>query len=191
MDQKPTSRINLREFKAISHAISTYEDLTVLNQHMVEGICRSFKIKACSIFLYDDRERQLFRVTSYGLSDDYIRKGPIIVDHNRNPETLSGEVVFYQDLKTDNRVLFPEAAMAEGILSMLSVPIKYHEHVLGLIKMYHSDPWILHEDDLDAFCVLAAHLGLRIEHTGLRNFFEMVKAAAASLPLRMIQGLGV
>jgi hypothetical protein len=74
---------------------------------------------------------------------------------------------------------------------MLSVPIKYHEHVLGLIKMYHSDPWILHEDDLDAFCVLAAHLGLRIEHTGLRNFFEMVKAAAASLPLRMMQGLGI
>lgn len=191
MEQKPVSRITLREFKAISHAISTYEDLTVLNQHLVEGICSAFKIKACSIFLYDDREQQLFRVTSHGLSQEYLRKGPIIVDHNKNPETLSGEAVFYQDLRNDARVLFPEAAMEEGISSMLSVPIKYHEYVLGLIKLYHNDPWMLHEDDLDAFCVLGAQLGLRIEHTGLRNFFEMVKAAAGNLPLRMMQGLGL
>ncbi|TWI70736.1 GAF domain-containing protein [Desulfobotulus alkaliphilus] len=191
MEQKPASRITLREFKAISHAISTYEDLTVLNHHLVEGICKAFNIKACSIFLYDDRENQLFRVVSHGLSETYLSKGPIIVDDNKNREALSGKVVFYQDIENDERVLYPKEAMAEGIMSMLSVPIKYHEHTLGLLKMYHSDPWILHEDDQDSFCVLAAHLGLRIEHTGLRNFFEMVKAAAGSLPLRMMQGLAL
>lgn len=190
MPENRSPRISLREFKAISHAISTYEDLTVLNHHLVEGLCRSFKIHGCCILLYDDRQEQLFRVTSYGLSDAYLSKGPIVVN-DQTRECMKGEVVFYEDFQNDSRVLYPEAAKAEGLVSMLSVPIKCHETVLGLLKMYHKDSWILHEEDLDACCVLAAQLGLRIDHTGLKNFFEMVKAAAGSLPLRMLKGLAV
>jgi signal transduction protein with GAF and PtsI domain len=188
MAGKPDARIQLREFKAISYAISTYEDLSVLHRHLVEGVCSAFRVKACSIKLYDDREKELFRVASCGLSRNYLKNEPIIVQ-GENMECLNGEVIFYEDIRKDKRVINPEAAEKEGIVSMLSVPIKYGRAVLGVLKMYHDAPWILHEDDLDAFTVFARHLGLRIEYTGLRNFFETVKAAAGSLPLRMLEDI--
>lgn len=188
MTGKPESRIRLMEFKAISYAISTYEDLSMLNRHLVEGVCSAFRIKGCSIKLYDDREKELFRVASCGLSSNYLKNEPIIVT-GENQECLNGEVIFYQDIRHDTRVVNPDAAEKEGIVSMLSVPIKYGDAVLGVLKMYHNAPWILHEDDLDSFTVFARLLGLRIEYTGLRNFFETVKAAAGSLPLRMIKDL--
>lgn len=188
MGGKPEARIQLREFKAISYAISTYEDLGMLQRHLVEGVCTAFKIKACSIKLYDDREKELFRVASCGLSRNYLKKEPIIVS-GENKECLNGEVIFYEDIRKDNRVVNPDAAEKEGIVSMLSVPIMYGKAVLGVLKMYHDVPWMLHDDDLDAFRVLAKHLGLRIEYTGLRNFFETVKAAAGSLPLRMLEDI--
>ncbi|MGM0418178.1 MAG: GAF domain-containing protein [Thermodesulfobacteriota bacterium] len=188
MSDKPEARIRLWEFKAISYAISTYEDLAVLQRHLVEGVCSAFRIKACSIKLYDDREKELFRVSSCGLTTNYLKNEPIIVS-GENKECLNGEVIFYEDIRKDSRVINPEAAEKEGIVSMLSVPIKYNKAVLGVLKMYHDAPWILHEDDLDAFKVFSRHLGLRIEYTGLRNFFETVKAAAGSLPLRMLKDI--
>jgi len=36
---------------------------------------------------------------------------------------------------------------------------------------------------------LAELLGLVIENNGLRNFFERVRSALESLPLRMLEGL--
>ncbi|MFP4036729.1 MAG: GAF domain-containing protein, partial [Desulfobacteraceae bacterium] len=100
-----------------------------------------------------------------------------------------GEPVFVEDMQNDPRVQYPEAAAREGIVSMLSVPIPSHGHMIGMIRIYNSEPWALHQDDVDAFCVLAEHLGLVIENNGLRNFLEKVKMAISDLPLRMLEGL--
>ena len=56
MTQEPPRRIDLRAFKTISRAISTYEDLNILIHHFVEGVARAFKVKGASILLYDEVE---------------------------------------------------------------------------------------------------------------------------------------
>ena len=82
MGKAPERRIFLKEYKAISRAISTYEDFSLLTSHLAEGICMSFKVKACSLLLYDDREKQLFHVSSCGLSQKYLGKGTIVWDRD-------------------------------------------------------------------------------------------------------------
>ncbi|MDY0040859.1 MAG: GAF domain-containing protein [Desulforhabdus sp.] len=188
--QQPDRRIFLREFAAISHAISTYSDVNLLNSHLVEMISKSFKVKGSSIFLYDEREKQLFRVSSYGISESYQTKGPIYVDE-RFSEFKSGKPVFFSDFREDPRIQYPEEAIKEGIVSMLSVPIKFHEDVIGLIKIYNAEPWILHDEDLNSMCVIAEHLGLVLEYNGLKNFLDQVKIAIESLPLRMLRGISI
>jgi len=66
MNKEPDRRFYLREFKAISHAISTYEDLNTLIRHLAEGTARAFKAHGCSIMLLDERENQLFHMSSNG-----------------------------------------------------------------------------------------------------------------------------
>ncbi|MDY7030782.1 MAG: GAF domain-containing protein [Thermodesulfobacteriota bacterium] len=188
MNQMPERRIYLREFKTISRALSTYEDFNLLISHFAELICRSFEVKGCSIMLFDERENELFCVSSYGISEEYLNKGPLLVD-NKYSAFFTGEPVFIEDMQNDNRVLYPDEATKEGIVSMLTVPIKCRKVIVGLVRIYNNEPWSLHEDDLDSFCVIAEHLGLLIENNGLKNFFDKVKVALESLPPRMLEGL--
>ncbi len=64
MTQKPERKFYLKQFKAISNAISTYEDFNLLVSHLSEGVCRTFKVRGCSLLVLDQIEQQLFRVSS-------------------------------------------------------------------------------------------------------------------------------
>ncbi|MFZ5562923.1 MAG: GAF domain-containing protein, partial [Thermodesulfobacteriota bacterium] len=124
MTDKVDRKFYLREFKAISRAISNYEDVNLLFTHIVEGLCRTFALKGCCIMLFDERERQLFRVTSHGLSETYTSKGPVFVDEKYSA-FFTKEPVYIEDMQTSSLLHYPEAARKEGIKSMLSVPIMY------------------------------------------------------------------
>lgn len=181
MSQEPPRRFDLRAFKTISRAISTYEDLNILIHHFVEGVTRAFKVKGASILLYDEVEDQLFRVSSYGISENYLNKGPVFLK-DVDDAFLKGEPVFVQNLQSDPRVQYPKEAEAENIKSMLSFPIKSRTTVVGVLRIYHRESIELNPDDVDSICILSLHLGLVIEETGLRNFVQMVCGAIASLP---------
>jgi signal transduction protein with GAF and PtsI domain len=182
------TKIHFKEFKAISRSILAYDDLNLLVNHLVKRICQSLKVMGCSVMLYDEREAQLFRVASFGVSEAYLSKGPILAD-DKYCAFVTGNPVFIEDFQHDDRVQYPEEALKEGIAAMLSVPIKYRKAPLGLIRIYHDRVWHISEDDLDSFSMLADFLGLVIENNGLKNFLEKVKYAMESLPLRMLKGL--
>ena len=137
--------------------------------------------------LFDDRENQLFVVSSHGISDEYLKKGPLFAD-DKYCAYVKGEPVFIEDISRDPRVQYPEAAKKEGIVSMLSIPIKFRDAPIGLIRIYHSEVKRFNEEDVDALRILAEHLGLVIENNGLKNFLDKVKMAMESLPIRMLEG---
>ena len=188
MDEKPDRRFYLKHFKAISSAISTYEDFNTLINHLAEGTSRAFKTKGGSIMLLDERENHLFHVGSYGLSEEYLRKGPLMVK-DKHCASCTGEPVFIEDMQNNPLVQYPKAAAMEGIVSMLSIPIKCRETIIGILRIYHGEPWVYHEDDIDSLCVLMELLGIVIENNGLRNFLDQVKLSLGSLPLRMLEGI--
>lgn len=184
MARKADRRFYLHEFKAISHAISTYEDFNLLIRHLAEGAARSFKAKGCSILLLDEREKQLFHVGSYGISDEYLQKGPVFADQKQTA-ICTGKPVFVEDMQHDPRVQYPEAAAKEGIVSMQSVPIMSRGVPVGILRIYLSEPVELHEEDVSALCVLTEQLAVVIENRGMRNTLEKVKMALEDLPPRL------
>ncbi|HDR16318.1 MAG TPA: GAF domain-containing protein [Desulfobacteraceae bacterium] len=187
MEDKLARRFYLKEFRAISHAICTYEDLDLLMSHLVEGTTKTFQARGCSIMLLDEREKQLFHVRSYGISEDYIRKGPVLVE-DPYCAVCTGEPVYFKDIQHDERVQYPKAAAKEGIVSMLSVPIKSRSNVIGILRVYHGEDREFHEADVETLQVLAEQLGLVIELNGLKNFLDTIKMALENLPLRMLEG---
>jgi signal transduction protein with GAF and PtsI domain len=188
MQKKGERKFYLKQFKAISKAIATYEDLNTLMKHLAEGAAHTFSAKGCSIMLLDERANQLVHVASYGISEEYISKGPVFLDM-QNCAVYLGEPVFIEDMQGDARVQYPEAAVREGIKSMLSIPIRCRDAIIGILRIYHAEPWPLNEEDVDSLSILTSLLGVVIENHGLKNCFEQVKAAFGSLPLRMLKGL--
>ncbi len=184
MKPAPQRRIEIKDFKRICRAIATYEDLDVLFQHLVEVISLAFDVKGCSLMLLDEQERQLIRVGSYGISDDYLNKGPVFMD-GEEPASIACEPVFVEDMQTDPRIQYPQAAAKEGIVSMLSFPIISKRKVIGATRLYHNAHWALHEEDLDLLCVMHRLLAAVIENNGLTNFVEQIKMELANLPPRL------
>lgn len=180
-------KFHLHQFKAISHAISTYTDLGLLLIHLAEGTAKTFEAHGCCIMLLDESEKQLFTVSSYGISDDYVRKGPVFVD-DRYTALVKGKPVWVKDMQTSEVIQYPEAAKEEGIESMLSIPIRYRDSVLGVIRIYMNDSRGLHEDDIDSLSVLGEQLGLVLEINGLRNILDELKMTINRLPLRLLKG---
>jgi len=135
--------------------------------------------------LFDENEQQLFAVGSYGISEEYLEKGPIFVD-DKHTSFVTGKPVFIENMQEDTRVQYPEFAKKEGIVSMLSIPIQFRGVAIGLIRIYHNQTTSIHKEDVDALSVMAEHLGLVIENNGLKNFLDQVKTAIGSLPPRML-----
>ena len=177
-------KFNLKQFKSITYALSTYDDLSLLMNHLAEGTALTFGAKGCCIMIFDEEEKQLFTISSYGISDEYLGKGGVFVD-DKYTALVTGEPVFIENMQDDKTIQYPEAAKAEGIVSMFSAPIKYRNATLGVVRLYQDTPRPLHEEDVDSLRVLSATLGLVLEINGLRNFLDMVKMAMDSLPQRM------
>ena len=185
MPSKPQRRIKIKDFKRICRAIATYEDLDLLFEHLVEVISRAFKVKGCSLLLLDESKKQLIRVSSFGISEAYLNKGPIFMDANESA-LIKCEPVFVADMQKDPRIQYPQAAATEGIVSLLSFPMICRGKVIGITRLYHSEYWALHDEDLDLLCVMHRLLAFVIDNNGLRNFLEQVKMEITKLPPRML-----
>ena len=185
MKLKPDRRIAIKDFKTICRAIATYEDLDLLFIHFVEVISRAFDVKGCSLLLFDERENQLIRVGSFGISEAYLNKGPVFMD-DKESAFVKCEPVFVKDMQNDPRIQYPQAAAKEGIVSLLSFPIICRKKVVGLTRLYHSYYWALHEEDIDLICVMHRLLAFVIENNGLKNFLEQVNMEIGKLPPRML-----
>jgi len=186
MTETAERKFYLKQFKAISNAIATYEDFNLLVSHLAEGICRTFNVKGASIMILDELEGQLCRVSSCGISEEYLNKGPVFVD-SRYCSMDSGRVELVEDLQNDERIQYPDAARKEGLASLLAIPIKYRNTPIGVIRMYHTDQMNINESDIDSLCVLGSQLGVVIENNGLKNFLEQIKMAMDNLPPRMLK----
>ncbi len=187
MTPKAERKFYLREYMAISRAISTYEDINLLLQHLVEGVCRTFKIKACSILLYDDNEKELFRISSCGLSDEYISKGSVHM-YDGFDAFKKGESLLYVSHAANANLQYADEAIKEGIVSMLSMPIKSGNAIIGILKCYHSEQILMHEDDIESIKSLLLQVGVVIKSNGMKNFIDNLKAAVDNLPFYITEG---
>ena len=92
----------------------------------------------CRILSLDSRNEYLITVGAFGLSDLYLKKGPLDASKSL-PDILEGKVVFIADTATDERVQYPEIALAQGISSILGIPILEKEKAVGEIRIYSRE----------------------------------------------------
>jgi len=184
MGQSLERKFDLRHFRAISNAIATYEDFNLLVNHLAEGLCRTFKVKGASIMILEETEKQLFRVSSFGISETYLEKGPVFADPEKCA-LYTGKPEVIHDLCSDERAQYPECAAREGIVSMVSIPIRFRTAIIGVIRIYSGERLTLNDEDIDSLCVLANQLGVVIECNGLKNFADQIKTAIDRLPSRV------
>jgi len=135
---------------------STRAPEAVLN-YIVENVTNTLLAKGCSLMLLTPDRKLLLHTAAYGLSDWYIRKGPVSADKSIS-EALEGQSVAVLDATEDDRILYREQAKKEGIASILSVPMMLREENIGVIRVYTAEPHHFTMDDM-YFVGAVANLG--------------------------------
>jgi GAF domain-containing protein len=168
---KETEYTYLSAFINISRAISSSLELQEVLNQIVKSTCETTGSKGCTLMLLDEEGKTLELKSFYGLSDQYVRKGPLSADKSIS-DTLQGEPIIIEDAASDPRVQYPQEAEREGISSVVSLPIILREKVIGALRLYTSVPCRFTKDDIDFLCAIALQSGLAIENAMM---YEHVK----------------
>jgi GAF domain-containing protein len=147
----------------------------------VESIKTALDVKGCSVFLINRKTDELEVAASYGLSDEYINKGPVSALRSIALSLEEGPVAIY-DVSDDPRIQYPEypdAAKNEGIASILSVPIVVAGRSIGALRIYTSEHWEFTLEDVNFVQAMAQIAGMAIEmarqYKGLKDSIEILK----------------
>jgi len=123
---------SLYEIAAVVNSVRVPE--SVLDT-MAKTVCEALEAKGCSIMLLSADRKALLRTAAYGLSDQYLRKGPLSADKSIS-QALEGKPVAILNATEDERVQYREQAKQEGVASMLSAPILFKGEIVGVIRVY-------------------------------------------------------
>src|SRR2546427_1088081 len=153
--------------------ITSSLELDQVLESVVKSITEAMQVKACALRLLDPRTGQLRFSAGYGLSGDYLAKGPVDVEHSPiDSEALRGVPVIIPDVGKDSRFQYKEAAKREGIVSVLCVPLEVHGRAIGVMRVYTSEQRAFHQSDIQFLSVLASLAALAIENA---NLYENLK----------------
>ncbi len=161
-------KINIEVFKSVTKAISQSEQLDIMTNHLAQLLVTSMEIKACAIYALEPETRELERIASFGLSMEYVGKGPILAEKSI-AECMTGTPVIISDTSASERIQYPEEVRKEGIAAIVSIPITFSGTVLGTLRLYHEKVWEPAEDDLNSLVLLAEFIGLAMNYTCLTD----------------------
>lgn len=174
---KPT--VNYETLIRITKAISMIRDPEEIVLITVEGVTHALNVKGCTLFLFSPRSKELKLVGSYGLSKDYLDKGPISALRSIASSLQDAQPVAIFDVTDDPRLQYPEAAKKEGIASILAVPIIIGEKLIGSMRVYTAEPWEFTLNDVNFVQAVAQVVGMALEmcrvNKGLKDSIDILK----------------
>lgn len=155
----------------VSRAITMSKDPEEVALITVESITTALKAKGCALFLINEKSDELEIAAVYGLSQEYVNKGPVSAMRSIAQSLSEGPVAIY-DVSDDPRIQYPDEAQKEGIASILSVPIVIQGHLMGALRVYTADHWEFTLNDVNLVQALAQLAGMAIDMCRIRKGYK-------------------
>jgi len=161
-------RAELATLIDVGQDISASLDLDEVLPRVVRQATRLMRAKVCSLMLVDEPSNTLRLRATHGASQTYTQRPPLSVQ-----ESLVGEVVHrgkpmaVLDVREDAQYQFMDMARQEGLCSLLSVPLRMHTRVIGVLNVYTAERRRFQPTEVEFLSALAAQSATAIEHARL------------------------
>lgn len=155
----------------LAGAITAARDPDLLCRTTVSRIAETLGVKGCALFLINRKSNELEIAAAWGLSKEYLDKGPVSALKSIADSFKDGPVAIY-DVSDDPRIQYPEAASKEGIASIMSLPMVLHGSVMGALRVYTDTPWEFTLDDVNFMQAVAQMTGLALDRCRLSRGFK-------------------
>lgn len=161
-------RAELTTLIEVGQDISASLDLDEVLQRIVRQAARLMHAKVCSLLLVDEPSKTLHLRATYGASQTYMQQPPLSVQENLLGDVvLHGEPRAVLDVREETHYQLMDMARQEGLCSLLSVPLRMHTRVIGVLNVYTAEPRRFQPAEVDFLAALAAQSATAIEHARL------------------------
>jgi signal transduction histidine kinase len=155
----------LKAAMAVGDSITSQLEIRDVLQAVVEQATVLMKAKISSLMLVDEKSNQLILEAVYGSTPEYIEKPNLDIEN-----TLLGRVVRtgrplrVRDVRTCPAYTHREMAKTEGLVSLLSVPLKWRETSMGVLNVYSASPYRYTRDNVYLLSMLASQAAIAIQN---------------------------
>jgi phosphoserine phosphatase RsbU/P len=179
-------RINeLTAVYSVTMMLADARDLQKVLQRTVQVVAELMETKASSIRLIDPERDELVIKAVFNLSAEYLNKGPIRLSKAEiDKVALSPQGFEYvRNMAVDPRVQYPQESAREGIVSMLSVGMRYKGRTIGVLRVYTDQEQAFSPLKIDLLKAVASQAAAAIENA--RLLAETLAAQALEKQVQM------
>lgn len=171
------------EIYRISTLVAGNFALQEVLDRLAEAAVKATGTTACSIRLLDSEIGKLTMRSTYGLSEAYRNKGPVTKAEPVIKQAFEGDAVVIDDMRIDSRVAYPAETMAEGLISQLTVAMKFKDRPIGVLRLYSPEPARFDKDTIRIARLVASQCATAI--TNARLYTDAIEGTRMAEQLRL------
>ena len=153
--------------RIINSSLQTRQQLNAI----ASGAAKGLQASGCAIMLLNPHKQYLDIAGAFGLSDNYLRKGPVNA-RKSYPDILDGKIVAVEDVLVDKRTQYPQAAREEKLKSLLGAPIIQKDEVVGEIRVYTREKRHFKPNEKDFIATVANLIAVMLEKNDLHQLLD-------------------
>ncbi|MDH3545175.1 MAG: GAF domain-containing protein, partial [Desulfuromonadales bacterium] len=150
-----------RTLHEVTSAVLSTLDSKEVVQLIVDKVISIMQVKASALRLRNETTHELELIATSGLSETFLAKGQPHTDQSIC-ETLAGRPVLITDTANDPRLEYPVETVAEGIASILSMPIIAQQRVVGVLRLYSAEKRLYSQEEITFLSAVAEISGIAI-----------------------------
>ena len=167
----------------ISTLVAGEFSLQEVLDRLAEAAVKIVGVKACSIRLLDEGAGELKMRSTYGLSEEYRNKGVVSKNDPVVKAAFAGEAVVLDDMRVDGRVKYKQATIKEGLVSQLTVAMRFKGQEIGVLRLYSPKAKRFWEEDIHLARAVASQCAVAI--TNARLYAEAIEGARMAEQVRL------
>src|SRR6059036_1750145 len=152
----------------VGQVISFGRYLEEMLQLIVRMIAEMMQARVCSIMIVDNQKNELVLKAAKCSSEEYWQRPNLKIGKSLISRVVKERSpLMVRDVTKEAGYLYPELATKEGVRSLLSVPMIYKDHVIGVINVYSAEERNFSGEDLRVLSTVADQAALAFENTKL------------------------
>jgi signal transduction protein with GAF and PtsI domain len=152
----------------VGQLIASGQYLDELLQLIVRMIAEMMQARVCSIMLVDTQKNELVLKAAKCSSEEYWQRPNLKIGRSLVSRVVKEKApLLVRDVTKEEGYFYPELATKEGVKGLVSVPMIYREHVIGVINVYSADARAFSGEDVRVLTAVADQAAIACENTKL------------------------
>ena len=159
---------HLSTLSEVSQSIASGMYLDEILNLLVATTAESMKLKIVTVMLLDEENQELVIQATQSSSREYIRKPNLKMGESLAGKAMSeGRPIAVMDVRDTPEYRYPDIARKEGLCSLLCVPLRLRDKIIGVLNCYTDEPHTFTNEEITVLTAIGSHAAIAIENSKL------------------------